>query len=108
MTLRSLAAADIDSALAHYRTEAGQEVAFDFIDELESALNHIERHPLAGSLRFGYELDIPELRSWQLKRFPYLVFYVNDETGIDVWRVLHARRDIPAVLNLEPHPPEVI
>ena len=31
-----------------------------------------------------------------LKRYPYLVFYVHGEAYIDVWRVLHAGRDIPA------------
>ena len=28
--------------------------------------------------------------------FPILIFYVERETEIDVWRVLHDARDIPA------------
>jgi toxin ParE1/3/4 len=42
------------------------------------------------------ELEIPALRCWQLERFPYLVFYVERDDHIDVWRVLHGHRDIPA------------
>ncbi|ENO88947.1 plasmid stabilization system [Thauera aminoaromatica S2] len=29
-------------------------------------------------------------------RYPYLVFYVERADHIDVWRVLHGERDIPA------------
>jgi proteasome lid subunit RPN8/RPN11 len=42
------------------------------------------------------ELDLPDLRSWKLWRFPYLIFYVARGEYIDVWCVLHAERDIPA------------
>ena len=31
--------------------------------------------------------------------FPYLVFYVERGADIDVWRVLHGARDIPAWLQ---------
>jgi toxin ParE1/3/4 len=44
-------------------------------------------------------LDIPGLRSWPLRRFPYVIFYIEQENHIDVWRVLHARRDIPALMQ---------
>jgi toxin ParE1/3/4 len=36
------------------------------------------------------------LRSRALKGFPYLIFYVERENQIDVWRVLHSHRDIPS------------
>ncbi|MCY3505287.1 MAG: type II toxin-antitoxin system RelE/ParE family toxin, partial [Chloroflexi bacterium] len=31
--------------------------------------------------------------------FPYMVFYVEREADVDVWRVLHAARDIPEWLR---------
>lgn len=43
-------------------------------------------------------LNIPGLRFWPLTRFPYLVFYVERDDHIDIWRVLHEQRDIPAWL----------
>ena len=78
--LRRLAADDINTALAHYLAEAGPSIAAGFIDALEQGLAHIGRHPHNGSLRFAYELDIPELRTWPLTRYPYLAFYVEHET----------------------------
>ncbi len=97
-TLRALAAADIEAAVAYYRDEAGEQVALDFVDALEAAIETLRDRPLIGSLRFAYELEIPELRSWPVEAFPYLLFYVPDAERVDVWRVLHAKRDIPSVL----------
>jgi toxin ParE1/3/4 len=34
-----------------------------------------------------------------LKRHPYLVFYVERADHLDVWRVLHGMKDIPAWLR---------
>ncbi|MFT7649383.1 MAG: toxin ParE1/3/4 [Candidatus Poriferisodalaceae bacterium] len=99
--LRTIAAADIDSAVAYYRNEVSPEVAINFVDELEAAIGHLRRHPLTGSLRFSYELEIPELRSWPVENFPYLVFYVPDSERIDIWRVLHAQRDFPSFLTVD-------
>lgn len=100
--LRALAETDIESAVVHYRTEAGAQVVLDFVDELEDAIDHLCQHPHTGSLRFAYELEIPGLRSWSLRKFPYLVFYMPHDDCVDIWRVLHARRDIPAFLALNP------
>lgn len=96
--LRATAAQDIEDALSHYRDEAGLETALAFVDALEAAIAELCSHPNIGTLRFAFELEIPDLRSWSLRRFPYLLFYVPDHDRIDIWRVLHARRDIPAFL----------
>ena len=96
---RALAQRDIDEAIDYYLQEAGDRVALRFIDAAEAALRLIGQSPAAGSPRYAYELNLPGLRSRQLKRFPYLVFYVEGEDHIDVWRVLHAKRDIPAWLH---------
>jgi toxin ParE1/3/4 len=70
-----------------------------FIDALERASRDIERHPGIGSRRYAYELDLPGLRCWHLKLYPHLLFYVEREDHIDIWRVLHASRDIPNWLH---------
>lgn len=41
-------------------------------------------------------LQIDELRFWPVNGFPYLIFYVERDDRIEIWRVLHAQRDIPA------------
>jgi toxin ParE1/3/4 len=49
--------------------------------------------------RHARELNLPGLRSWSLQRYPCLVFYVERPNQIDIWRVLHDQRDIPAWLH---------
>lgn len=100
--LRQLAAADLEGASAYCRRETGEQTALDFINAIERAISRIRRSPNVGSLRFAYELAIPDLRAWPLQRFPHVVFYVVTDEEIDVWRILHTRRDVPATLE----PPE--
>lgn len=45
--------------------------------------------------RYAHELALPGLLYWPLRRYPYLVFYVERDDHVDVWRVLHGVRDIP-------------
>lgn len=92
---REQANRDIDEALAYYLNEGTEAAALGFIDFLEQAYSHIARHPATGSLHYAHELNLPGLRFWPLKRYPYLVFFVEQPTHIDIWRVLHGKRDIP-------------
>ena len=96
VVLRERAGRDIDEAVEHYLAEAGEAVAPAFIKALEDARRRIGEPPASGSPRHAHELDLPGLRFLTIRKFPYLVFYVERETEIDVWRVLHGARDIPA------------
>ena len=96
VVLRDLAHNDIERAVGHYLAEAGTALALDFIDTLEASLNRIGEQPESGSPRYAHELGIPGLRFLSTGRFPYLIFYVSREAVVDVWRVLHGARDIPA------------
>lgn len=96
VVLRQRASRDVEAAIDWYRDEAGEDTALKFVDALEAALGHVGKYPSSGSARYSVELGIPALRCWQLNRFPYLVFYVERDEHIDVWRVLHGHRDIPA------------
>ena len=93
---REQAKQDVEDAVACYLGEDAESAALGFIDALEKAYAHIGRHPSTGSPRYAHELNLPGLRSWPLARYPYLVFYVERPDHIDVWRVLHGQRDIPA------------
>ncbi len=93
---REQANLDVDDALAYYLSEGAETAALGLIDALEQAYGHISRHPITGSQRHAFELNLPGLRVWPLTRYPYLVFYVERPDYIDVWRVLHGQRDIPA------------
>lgn len=98
---RALATQDVDDAISYYLGENAEAAALGFIDALEQAYAHIGCHPASGSTRYAHELDLPELRAWPLKRYPYVVFYVAQPAHIDVWRVLHGLSNIPAWLRDE-------
>jgi toxin ParE1/3/4 len=97
--LRELAGQDVEVAIAHYLSQASRKVALGFVDALERACTHISQHPATGSTRYAQELKLPGLRCRRLKRFPHLVFYVERDDYIDVWRILHSARDLPAWLR---------
>ncbi|NYT83841.1 type II toxin-antitoxin system RelE/ParE family toxin [Alcaligenaceae bacterium] len=95
VVLRHRARQDVDDALAHLVSQGAPAAALAFIDRLEQGLVHVGRHPATGSTRYAHELDLPGLRSWRIRRHPYLIFYVEQPDHIDVWRILHGSQDIP-------------
>ena len=101
---RELANRDINDTIAYHLSEGAEQAALGFINALEQAYAHIGGHPATGSPRYAHELNLPGLRFWPLARYPHLVFYVERAEHIDVWRVLHGQRDIPAWMQ----EPEII
>jgi toxin ParE1/3/4 len=99
---RARASRDVEAAVDHYLREGGETAALGFVDAVERAWRHIARFPASGSPRCAHELDLPGLRAWPLKRYPWIVFFVERENHIDIWRVLHAHRDIPASMREPP------
>ena len=95
---RARAHQDVEQAIAYYLAEDAAHAAVGFVDALEKAYTRLARHPSAGSARYAHELDLPGLRTCPLKGYPYLVFYLERADHIDVWRVLHRQRDLPASL----------
>ena len=98
---RERASRDIEESVDYYARTGSVRVALGLVDALEAALQHIANHPATGSPRHAHELDLAGLRAWPLKRYPYLVCYLEQENHIDVWRVLHASRDIPAWMQID-------
>lgn len=96
---RERANRDVDEAIAHYLREGAAQAALGFIDALEQAYAQIGRFPATGSSRYAHELNLPGLRFWPLAHHPHLVFYIERDGHVDVWRVLHGQRDIPAWMH---------
>jgi len=96
---REQAVRDVEDAVDHYVSEGAAHAAIAFIDALEKGYAHIGLYPATGSPRYGHELSLPGLRSWLLTGFPYLIFYIEKVDHVDVWRVLHGQRDIPASMR---------
>lgn len=96
---REQANRDVDDAVEYYLKEGAAQAALGLVDAIEDAYVLLSRHPAVGTTRYAYELDIPGLRTWPLRRFPYLIFYLELDDRVDVWRVLHNRRDIPTSMQ---------
>jgi toxin ParE1/3/4 len=101
---RERAVRDAEQIVDYYLAEGSDQAAMGFIDALEQAYAHIAEHPATGSSRYAFELDLPGLRSWPLARYPHLIFYLEREAHIDVWRVLHGKRDVPRWMRETQHP----
>lgn len=99
--LRASARRDVEETVVHYLEESGGGTAIGFIDAVEGALEHLARNPGSGSPRHGHDLHLGGLRSWPLMAYPYIIFYMEGEGVIDVWRILHGRRDIPRSLRAD-------
>lgn len=97
---RAAADADIENAVDFYSLEADHMVD-SFLAALRTALEHIEAYPGTGSPRYAHELNIPNLRTWSITRFPYLLLYIEHDDFVDLLRVMHISRDIPAGFRME-------
>lgn len=96
---RAVALQDVEDALTYLLHQQANLAAVKLIDALEAAYAHISKHPSTGATRYAHALDLPGLRTWPVTGFPYLIFYVEQDSYIDVWRVLHMSRDIPEELQ---------
>ena len=93
---RTQADRDVDETITYYLEQGAVDAALGFLDALERAYKHIGRHPATGSPRYAHELNLPNLRFWLVPDYPQVVFYMERDDHIDVWRVLHGQRDIPS------------
>ncbi|WP_064684222.1 type II toxin-antitoxin system RelE/ParE family toxin [Rhizobium bangladeshense] len=96
---RQSARGDVENAVNYYAHTAGAQIAIGFIDALQLTYTFIAEHPASGTLRHAYELGLPELQCMTMRGFPYVIFYLERADHIDVWRLLHAKQDIPVWLQ---------
>lgn len=101
VVLRRTAEDDIRSATDYLNDEGTPELARRFLVALELAFSSISEQPTSGSPRFAHELDLPGVRSWLLADSPYLIFYVELDDHVQVWRVLHVKRDLGFLLGAD-------
>ena len=92
---------DLQDALDYY-DDIDSSLGGRFVQAVEATKVHIGRFPGMGFPRYGQMLQIPDLRYWMLKGFPYSVFYLDYPSHIDVIRVLHQSADIPRLLQENP------
>ncbi len=99
LVMQRRALRDLTDARAYYQRETPHMVA-EFASTIDAELLHLRQHPRTGSPRYGFLLRMPGLRSWPVKRFPYVILFLDQGDHIAVLRVLHQAQDIPAHLEL--------
>lgn len=99
VVLRDRALRDLVQVVEFYSSGVSLPVARSFAAATQEVFWHLSYFPATGSLRYGREFGMPDLRLWPVSGFPYLVLYVEQESSIDIYRILHTARDIPASLT---------
>lgn len=74
-----------------------------FLQQVDSTLNRLSESPGIGARYLTDEPELAELRCAQVSRFKnHLIFYRADSGELLVVRVLHAARDLDALLAADP------
>jgi toxin ParE1/3/4 len=74
-------------------------VALRFVDAVQAAHERISDFPSIGARRYADLPFLEEVRMWAVPDFEkYLIFYLERDNYVDIVRVLHGSRDIPAIL----------
>jgi len=83
-----------------YIGEDNLDIAVHFLVAVEDSIEQIGRNPFIGSSRKFANSQIENLRMWKVKNFTdYQIFYTVEEETIEIIRVLHGTRDLPAIFN---------
>lgn len=98
---RRSALRDTEQAVIYYAREAGLDTAARFVESLEATYCAIGEGPGLGSPRHGQELHVSGLRTRPIRRFPYLIFYLEHESYVEIWRILDVRSDVAGVWSTE-------
>jgi toxin ParE1/3/4 len=99
--VRPRADTEID-ALADYIANDSLGAAMRFLDAMQKTFDQVADQPGIGSPRYAHLPMLEGLRVWPVSEFEnHLIFYIERPSYVDVLRVLHASRDIPAALMID-------
>jgi len=98
--VRPQADRDTDAAAEFLACEANLDVALQFLAAVERAYQRLVDHPHVGIPVKAFEPRLPQLRFWAVPGFEtFLVFYVASPGAVEIVRVLHGARDLPALFD---------
>jgi toxin ParE1/3/4 len=98
VTQRPRARLDLLEQFVYFGEQAGVELAERYLEAVEQTCLQLVRTPQIGR---EYDATIPRLEG--IRRFPvsgfeqYLIFYLPQQDGMEVIRVLHGARDIAGI-----------
>ena len=85
VNIQPAAAAEDDEAAAWYEAEQ-PDLGFEFLLELDAAIERLAENPLA------YAPVFLEARRVLIRRFPYAVYFTDEHEIVEVFAILHQRR----------------
>jgi len=98
VVIRPSADQDIDREALQIASSLGMDAGLRFYEACDRAFALLLTQPKLGVIR---DFDLPllaEMRLWKLKGFEdYLVFYRPMKAGIEVLKVIHGSRNLPAL-----------
>jgi toxin ParE1/3/4 len=102
-TIRPAARDDILRQFRYYLVDQDKpEVAERFMRAVQRTVAEIVRTPHGGAPKRLSREALRGLRSWPVKEFEDVrIYYLAQEDGVRVVRVLHGRRDINKILDRE-------
>jgi len=93
---------ELDGIWDYYAVELQNPDAADgIIDELFTSLRRLAQTPGMG--HFRSDLAAEPLRFWRVRS--YLIIYRSEKRPIEIVRILHAARDVQAILGEKPAEP---
>jgi toxin ParE1/3/4 len=98
---RPQALRDLSDIAVYLAEENGNDdVAFRFLAAAEASFKHLAVTPEMGVAREYFDPVLAGVRMLRIAGFDnYLIFYRSAETGIEIIRVLHAKRDIDSLFG---------
>lgn len=92
VALRPQARQDRRDQVRYYRRQAGGNVAERIVVNIKRAFEQLRRHSAIGSPLLGQQLNIPDLRTWEIADYPLVLIYLEREKYLDIVRLLSQRQ----------------
>jgi plasmid stabilization system protein ParE len=89
---------DLERMFAFISIRQGPKAADRFLERAREAAEFLARHPLAGP-RPAWATRHKTLRFWVISGTKFLIYYVADEHGVSIERVLDGRRDVARIIE---------
>ena len=93
------AQSDLDRIFAFISIRQSPEAADRFLELAQEAVRFLGQHQLAGP-HPRWATRHRTLRFWVISRTNFLIYYLPDEQGVSIERVLDGRRDVARIIEL--------
>ena len=90
---------DLECIFAYLSTRQSPKAAERFLELAQEAAEFLGQHPQAGP-RPRWKTRHKALRFWVISKTNFLIYYLVDEQGVSIERVLDGRRDVARVVRL--------